>query len=112
MSTANEPSPKKTPPKKKPTSGRVTQKGTRPGGGGGGGDGQPAASSRYTPPVPLSAKMTAPWVVPVMFVLLGLGLLMILLNYMDLLPGGTSNWYLIGGLGLILGGIITATQLH
>ena len=29
-----------------------------------------------------------------------------------LLPGGTSNWYLDGGLGLILAGIITATQYH
>ena len=29
-----------------------------------------------------------------------------------LLPGATDNWYLIGGLGLILGGIVTATQLH
>jgi len=113
MSTANEPSPKKTPPKKKPTGGRVTSKGTRPGSGGGAGsDGHPGASARYTPPVPMSAKITAPWVVPVMFGLLGLGLLMILLNYMDLLPGGTSNWYLLGGLGLILGGILTATQLR
>ena len=60
----------------------------------------------------MSAKLTAPWVVPVMFVLLGLGILMILLNYMDLLPGGTDNWYLLGGLGLILGGILTATQLR
>jgi predicted membrane channel-forming protein YqfA (hemolysin III family) len=60
----------------------------------------------------MSDKITAPWVVPVMFVLLGLGVLMILLNYMDLLPGGTDNWYLLGGLGLILGGILTATQLR
>lgn len=37
---------------------------------------------------------------------------MIIVNYMDLLPGGTSNWYLLGGLGLVLAGIMTATQLH
>lgn len=108
-----------TPPKKKtPSSGRVTPKGTRPGehrpGSGADAvtDGHPGASSRYTPPIPMSEKVTAPWVVPVMFGLLGLGLLMILLNYMDVLPGGTSNWYLIGGLGLILGGILTATKLQ
>lgn len=109
-SPSNDSSSKKVPPKKKPVSGRVTPKGTQPGGGGG--SGAPGASSRYTPPIPMSDKITAPWVVPVMFVLLGVGLLMILLNYMDLLPGGTSNWYLLGGLGLILGGILTATQLQ
>jgi hypothetical protein len=49
--------------------------------------------------------------VPVlMFTLLGLGILVILLNYVQLLPGATDNWYLLAGLGLILCGIITATQ--
>lgn len=75
-------------------------------------DGHPGASSRYTPPDQHLDKITAPWVVPVMFLLLGLGVLMIVLNYMGLLPGGTDNWWLIGGLGLILGGIVAATQLH
>jgi len=33
------------------------------------------------------------------------------LNYVDVvLPGATSNGYLLLGLGFILGGIITATQ--
>jgi len=45
-----------------------------------------------------------------MFTLLAAGALMIVLNYLELLPAATSNWYLIGGLGLILGGIVTATQ--
>ena len=68
-----------TPPrKKKPTGGRVTPKGTGSPGGPRraatteGHDGHPGASSRYTPPVPRSEKVTAPWVVPVMFLLLGL----------------------------------------
>jgi hypothetical protein len=100
-----------TPPKKKTTGGRVTPKGTRP-------DepkveaGQPGASSRYTPPVPLSEKVSPPWVAPTMFGLLGLGSVTIILNYVDVLPGGTSNGYLFLGLGLILFGIITATKLH
>ena len=42
----------------------------------------------------------------------GLGVFIIFLNYIDVVPGGRSNWYLLGGLGLILGGIITATQYH
>jgi hypothetical protein len=51
-------------------------------------------------------------IVPVvMFASLGLGTLVILFNYLteDIL-GTPSNWYLLGGLGLILVGIIAATQ--
>lgn len=102
-----------TPKKKKPAGGRVTPKGTRPEDTAvRTSEAGPSASRRYTPPVPESEKITEPWVVPVMFTLLGAGTLMIILNYIDLLPGGVSNWYLFGGLGLILGGIITATRLH
>lgn len=51
-------------------------------------------------------------VVPVlMFGLLGLGLLVILLNYLvEGVLGTPSNWYLLGGLALVLGGIAAATQ--
>jgi hypothetical protein len=38
------------------------------------------------------------------------GITVILINYLDLLPGGASNWYLLAGLGLICVGFITATQ--
>lgn len=47
-----------------------------------------------------------------MFVLLGVGVLVILLNYLNALPGAPSNWYLLGGLTAVLGGIISATQLR
>ena len=94
------------PPKRKVKGGRVTPKGT----------GSPAArpepSSRYTPPIPRSQKVSPPWVPVLMFALLGLGMLVILLNYVEVLPGGTKNAYLLMGLGSILGGIITATQYH
>ncbi|MEZ5239075.1 MAG: cell division protein CrgA [Microthrixaceae bacterium] len=72
------------------------------------------AGGRYTAPIPAAQKGPSPrWVPVLMFALWGIGLAMILLNYMGLLPGsddGGNGWYLIGGLGLILGGIITATQ--
>ena len=54
-----------------------------------------------------------------MFGLLGLGLVIIFLNYLGVLPAlwwdnppdtDTSNWWLLIGLGSILGGIMTATQ--
>ncbi len=51
-------------------------------------------------------------VVPVlMFGSLLIGTLVILFNYLteDIL-GTPSNWYLLGGLGFVLVGIITATQ--
>jgi len=49
--------------------------------------------------------------VPVlMFALFIIGALIILLFYLGAVPGGRSNWYLVGGLGCILGGLFTATK--
>jgi hypothetical protein len=52
------------------------------------------------------------WVPVLMFALLGLGALVIFLNYLGLLPGATDNKYLLLGLALVLGGIVTSTQFH
>ena len=74
---------------------------------------RPAPSARYTPPSParLKGERSARWVPGVMFTLLGAGVLMIVINYMSvLLPGAPSNWYIVGGLGLILAGIMVSTQ--
>lgn len=72
------------------------------------------AGGRYTAPIPAAKKGPSPrWVPVLMFAFWGVGLAMIILNYMEVLPGsadGGNGWYLVGGLGLILGGIITATQ--
>jgi hypothetical protein len=70
----------------------------------------PEQSTRYTPPVPSYQKVSGPWVPALMFTFWGLGIAMILFNYFQILPGGVSNWYVFGGLGLILAGIVTATQ--
>jgi hypothetical protein len=97
--------PTKPPPKRKVKGGRVTPKGGATAAGP-----RPDASSRYTPPVPREYKVS-PWYIPVlMFALLGLGLVVIFLNYLGVLPGGTKNSYLLVGLASILGGIMTATQ--
>ena len=92
------------PPKRKVKGGRVTPKGT------GSTAPRPEASSRYTPPVPRSQKVSPPWVPVLMFALLIIGMLVIFLNYIEVLPGGVKNTYLLIGLASILGGIITATQ--
>jgi len=48
-----------------------------------------------------------------MFSSLGLGMLVILANYVSLLPGnGPSNMYLLLGLVLITLGFVTATRYH
>jgi len=110
------------PPKRK-AGGRVTPKGTQPG------SAKPvpppsgaritsddaahhatSSSSRYTPPTPKYVNQSPTWVPVLMFALLILGTLMIVLNYIELLPGAVSNWYLVGGLVMIFGGIVTATQ--
>jgi hypothetical protein len=98
----------------RPTKRKVPGKGGRvtPKGGTSSGVQRPEASGRYTPPIPREYKVSPMWVPVLMFTLLGMGLLVIMLNYLDLVPGGTDNWYLLGGLGLILGGIITATNYH
>lgn len=78
----------------------------------------PSGGGRYTPPIPKEFRVSPRWVPVLILVLLGLGVLIILLNYVGVvpaigpLPDDTSNWYLLIGLGLILGGIITATQWH
>ncbi len=98
-------------PPKRRGGGRVTPKGT-PSGSKPASAADASTSGRYTPPVPKAVKVSPPWVPVLMFVLLGVGALMIMLNYLELLPGAPSNWYLIGGLGFILGGIATATQFR
>lgn len=91
------------------TGGRVTPKGgpTRRSTDTGG----PSASTRYTPRSGSTHAPSPTWVPVVMIALFLIGLFVIFLHYVDLfLPGAASNWWLLGGLGFILGGIITATQ--
>jgi hypothetical protein len=84
--------------KRPPTSGRVTPKGT---------------TGRYTPPTPKEYKVSPRWVPVLMLTLLILGMVIIVSNYLPdagLLPGDTSNVWLLVGLGLITGGFVTATR--
>lgn len=84
-----------------PKGGRVTPKETRT---------PPAPSGRYTPPIPRDQKVSPPWLAALLFTLLGLGLVVILTNYLGVLPGGAKNAYLMVGLGLITAGFIVATR--
>ncbi len=80
--------------------GRVTPKG-----------GGPEQSGRYTAPIPHEYKVSPRWVPIAMAILLIGGMLMIVTNYLNLLPGpDPSNAYLLGGLGLITVGFVVATR--
>ena len=69
-------------------------------------------NKRYTAPIPRSVRHSPPWFGPVLLALLVIGLLLIVGNYVGIMPGGTSNWYLIGGLIGIVIGAMMATQYH
>jgi hypothetical protein len=96
--------------KKERRPGRVTPKGTAPATKPG--PGRPATTSgRYTPPIPQEYKVSPKWVPIAMGILLIGGMLTIICNYLNLLPGeDPSNAYLLGGLGLITAGFIVATR--
>ena len=69
--------------------------------------GRKKANKRPTPPKnPASSQVddkgpSPTWYVATMFGLMAVGVLLILSNYIDLLPGGTDSKWLLGGLGLI-----------
>ena len=90
------------------TGGRVTPKG---GPTKAAGNRTPPPSTRYTPPVPRSQKVSPRWLPVVILGLVVLGVVLIFLHYVDkVIPGASSNWWLLAGLMSILGGILAATQ--
>ena len=50
------------------------------------------------------------WYTVLMSTLMIVGVLLIVLNYLTLLPGSVSRWYLWSGLGLIGAGFIMTTN--
>ena len=72
----------------------------------------PKETGRYTPPIPKTQKVSPIWVPILMFTCLLGGMLMIITNYVSLLPDSPNNGWLLGGLGLITMGFITATRYH
>jgi Cell division protein CrgA len=101
------------PRKTKDAPGRVTPKGgavkRSPSGSGAGS--KPAATGRYTPPIPRELRSSGWWVPALIVFFFVVGILVILLNYMGVL-GNASNVFLFIGLGCIVAGFITATRWH
>ena len=69
-------------------------------------------SGRYTAPIPRTVKVSPRWVPVLILTFLLVGVIVIICNYLGVLPGGASNWYLLVGLGLIVAGFVTATGYH
>ena len=64
------------------------------------------------PPIPKSVRQSPRWFGPALLALLVVGLLLIVGNYVGILPASPDNWYLIGGLVGIVVGAMMATQYH
>lgn len=70
----------------------------------------PEESGRYTPPVPRGVRRSPRWYGPLVLLLMVVGVLAIILNYMTVLPGSVSAWYLVGGLVVLFLGFLMATR--
>ena len=72
-----------------------------------------AKPGRYTAPKPKTATASPLWVPSTMFTCLLLGVVVIVGNYLELLPGGVAqNSYLFVGLGLLISGFVLSTQFR
>jgi hypothetical protein len=69
-------------------------------------------SQRYTPPVPKNVRTSPRWLGILILALFALGVLVVILNYAGLLPGGVNNLWLIAAIGAIFAGLILATRYH
>jgi hypothetical protein len=67
--------------------------------------------TRYTAPPPKKAPPSKLWVPVALTTLLAVGLLIVVANYLNLLPGrDTENRYLLFGIALISSGFLLATN--
>ena len=74
--------------------------------------GKSTHSSRYTPPIPKKAKTSPRWMGILIIALFLVGVLIVILNYAGVLPGGVNNLWLVGAIGAIFAGLILATRYH
>jgi hypothetical protein len=71
----------------------------------------PDLPGRYTTPLPKSLKQSPKWVAIVALGIMIIGVLMMVLNFMNtLLPGAFSYWYLLGGLVALMIGFLMLTN--
>jgi hypothetical protein len=110
MASTAKQGPGKAQKKGRSTTGRVTAstKGATTKGATGGS----VQSSRYTPPIDRKQKVSPRWFGFLIIAMFLLGVLIVILNYADLLPGGVNNAWLIAAIGAIFIGLLLATRYH
>ena len=69
-------------------------------------------STRYTPPIDRKQKVSPRWLGILIIAMFGLGVLIVILNYAGLLPGGVNNAWLIAAIAAIFVGLLLATRYH
>ncbi len=69
-------------------------------------------SNRYTPPIDRNTKVSPKWFGILIIAMFVLGVLVVILNYADVLPGGVNNLWLVGAIGFIFVGLLLATRYH
>jgi hypothetical protein len=73
---------------------------------------KPKRQHPQAPPPPKKEKVSPTWYVVLMFSLMAIGGIVIILNYIGLLPGGTDNKWLFAGLGAIGVGFVMTMNYH
>ena len=77
-----------------------------------GSGGGPVRSDRYTPPIDRKQKVSPKWQGVLIIALFALGVLIVILNYAGVLPGGVNNIWLVAAIGAIFAGLLVATRYH
>ena len=73
---------------------------------------RPTQSKKISNQMSTSDGPSPRWYTILMSSLMILGVLLIVLNYLTLLPGSVSRWYLWSGLGLIGAGFLMTTNYN
>ena len=69
-----------------------------------------AAATRH--PSTGGTKVSPRWFGVLIVAMFALGVLIVILNYADLLPGGVNNAWLVAAIGAIFVGLLLATRYH
>tara|TARA_Y100001936_G_C15461417_1_gene354051 strand:- start:180 stop:434 length:255 start_codon:yes stop_codon:yes gene_type:complete len=73
---------------------------------------RPTQSKKISSQMSASDVPSPRWYTILMSSLMIIGVLLIVLNYLTLLPGSVSRWYLWSGLGLIGAGFLMTTNYN
>ncbi|MAE33579.1 MAG: hypothetical protein CL493_04600 [Actinobacteria bacterium] len=73
---------------------------------------RPTQSKNISSQMTSNKEPSSRWYVVLMSTLMIIGVLLIVLNYLTLLPGSVSRWYLWSGLGLIGAGFLMTTNYN